>query len=884
MSRAAPAPALIRQSPRRQDALDRAHPPGCVSSQEASVSPTTSGPLAFPGNPQGSAPEGAEPMLAVSREQRNVNGMTAAVAITPESDDLEPVVIMEDELATAGASDRPDIDARLLHDVIAYAQARLAAGDGSAALRLIGADHPALVAAYQLGYLSRAWQSALGSVARRACTGRRLADTLVLPAYDAQGAVVDLFAIHARAQGGAYVGLHDPPRGLLAPRLATAHTALTVTDSLRIVARRFAAGHTDALLLRGPTDAQANASRLAAAGVQRVLVRTRNNAEPIAAALRSAGIAVAVVSAHEQSDDVGYDAALPPSPPPRGSGHEDDADLIGAGDHIGNTHLLPDDDIPVVSAAVQLAAAPSPPSTPANALTLVSHDQQAERATFTIGSVTYVVEVPHDESMTRIDLVTRHAGHVHREVVDLAVDAARNRYAGNAALRCGVAAPVIAAHLPLLLGAVQTLRAVAETKPDDGAVDVPDGAERDAALTMLRSPTLLGQLTADLTTLGWVGEDTAKQVLLLTAISRKLPEPLWAIRTASREITGSHGLDLIAALMPPEDLIHVSRLTNAALAYQNAHALHHKLLVIDDATTLSPEVILALRVLKQRGALSQAVVPRHNLSGSARTQTIEVRGPIAVVSATAGRLDDALTASCCLVPVDESADQTARVLAAERVRYAQPGGGCDAVTRTAIIQRHHTLNRLIVRRPVVIPFADRIQFPATTLRSRHEQARFLGLIAASALLHQYLRLTDRGHVVADERDFTRTVSLAEAAGIGAEPELGRPATVLLHALHHTGITTFTSDSALALLPHWGRTSFRSAVADLLRLDYVVSPEGGRGQRRSYSLIAGQQPASRPVITLRPVTTEAELVSWSVVGQFATDQLNSSPRAEIDAVG
>ena len=32
------------------------------------------------------------------------------------------------------------------------------------------------------------------------------------------------------------------------------------------------------------------------------------------------------------------------------------------------------------------------------------------------------------------------------------------------------------------------------------------------------------------------------------------------------------------------------------------------------------------------------------------------------------------------------------------------------------------------------------------------------------------------------------------------------------------------------------------------------PDGGRGQRRSYTLIAGQQPAQRP-ITLRPVTTD-----------------------------
>ena len=805
--------------------------------------------------------------------------------------DHDPIVVLDDDETLTSTSDQPAIDPRLLHDVVAYAQARLVAGDGASALRLVGAECPTLVEAYRLGYLPRAWQSALGSAARRAIAGRRLADTLVLPAYDAHGAVVDLLAIHARAQGGAYVGLCDHPRGLLAPRLATVHAALTVTDSLRVVARCFSAGRTDVLLLRGIADAETNAARLHAAGVRRVLVRTRTHAEAIAEVLRSAGIATAVASAHPQSDDVGYDAvrpaphrALDPAEP---TISDATAAVSGA---RASMPILPDDDQPPTPAASPSVRPASDASTaPASAgLTLVSHDRHTERATFTSGPLTYVIEVPHDDQTSRLDVVIRHAGHVHRDVVDLAVDAARTRFAGNAALRCRVEVATITTHLSLLLAEVRRLVAREAAPVVDERAAVPAGPERDAALALLRDQTLLDRLASDLTTLGWIGEDAAKQVLLLTAISRKLPEPLWAIRTASREITGSHGLDLIAALTPAEDLIHVSRLTNAALAYQDAHALHHKLLVIDEATALTPEVLLALRVLRHRGALSQAVVPRHNLSGSSRTQTIEVRGPIAVLSATAGRLDDALTASCCLVPVDESADQTARVLAAERVRYAQPGGGCDAATRTAIIQHHHTLNRLITRRPVVIPFADRIQFPATTLRSRSDQARFLGLIAASALLHQYQRLTDRGHVVADVRDFDLAVSLASTASIGVEHDhdLGRPATVLRTALQRAGLTSFTNDTVRSLLPHWGRTSFRSGVADLIDHGYVTADTGGKGTTGRYTLVAtSTEPSPRArLITLRPVTTAAEVVRWSVVGQFATDQLNSRPRAEIDAVG
>jgi len=797
--------------------------------------------------------------------------------------DQEPIVILDDD----PISTPHEIPAHVLHDVVRYAQARLVAGVGADALRQLGVDHPALIAAYRIGYLPLDWQEACGRVVRQAFSGHRLANTIVVPAFDASGTIVDLLAVHPRVRGGAYVGIQDPPRGLLAPAIATTHHELTITDSLRVAARRFVAGSTDALVLRGPADAMANAARLHAAGVRRVLVRTRMNADAIAAALRSAGIATAVVSAHAQWDGVGYDAVMLPvaavvaESAPSASASADEGAAADVSSVPSASPLLPADTVDDPhdpGAATSAAASPACPR-------LVTHDRQAERATFTMGAITYVVEVPHDDTTTRLEVVIRHTGQVHRELVDLAVVAARSRFAGNAALRCGLAAASIAEHLPHLLAGVQavhqTTTAPLVAEPDA----VLPGPERDEALALLRSPNLIDFLVSDLDTLGWVGEADARCVLLLTAVSRKLPEPLWAIRTASGDVTGSHGVDLIAALTPPEDLLHVSRLSNAALGYQDAHALQHKLLVIDEATALSSETLLALRVLRHRGALSQAVVPRHNLSGSARTQTIEVRGPIAVLSATAGRLDQTLTASCCLVPVDESPAQTARVLAAERQRYAAPPASRDAA-RATIIRRHHTLQRLLARRPVVIPFVDRIEFPATVLRSRSAQARFLGLVAASALLHQHQRLSDQGHVVADVRDAELAATLTAAAGIGVDHDhgLGRPATVLLTALRDAGLTSFTADDVRTLLPHWGRTSFRSAVADLLRLDYVSSPEGGRGQRRSYTLIAGQQPAQRPTITRHPVTTAAELVSWSVVGQFATSQLNSRPRPEIDAVG
>jgi hypothetical protein len=481
-------------------------------------------------------------------------------------------------------------------------------------------------------------------------------------------------------------------------------------------------------------------------------------------------------------------------------------------------------------------------------LTLVAHDQQSDRATFTIGLATYVVEVPHDDQTTRLSVVSRVNGQVYSEVIDLAVSAARNRFAGNAALRFGIASDVIAGHLPLLLTAVQQLRVESDRVDESDPVIEPTGEARESALQRLRSGDLLNGMIADLTTLGWVGEDSAKRLLVLAAISRKSPAPLWALRVSDSIFSESHQLNYLAEITPSEDLVHVSRLTNAALSYQAANALRHKLLLIDDTATLTNEVVLALQILQKRGALSQSVVPRHNLSGSSRALITEIRGPLSVIAATSAQQHKKLGFNCCHIPADTSAEHVQHVLAAERAQYAKPTRQHDA-TRQSMMTRCHNLQRLLQRYPVIIPFAERIHFPDELLRQPGMQTRFLGVIAASALLHQYQRLRDDGHIIADERDFQIALDLSSLL-CGSEPSaLGVPATTLLNAVRKAGLTSFTQATIRGLLPEWRRRSFRTAVAELVREEFITDENTGRGIQHTYHVVADTEQEMIPAITL-----------------------------------
>ncbi len=166
---------------------------------------------------------------------------------------------------------------------------------------------------------------------------------------------------------------------------------------------------------------------------------------------------------------------------------------------------------------------------------------------------------------------------------------------------------------------------------------------------------------SDLAALGWVGEENAKRLLYLATVSRKLNAPISAALLASSGAGKSKSLETIAELTAPEDRIHVSRLTESSLYYHDGDSLSHKLLIVDEADALTPEVLVSLRVLQTRGALTQSHVVR-NPDGTSATHFIEARGPVAVITSTAGKLDEQMLSRCFEIPVDESQEQTERVL------------------------------------------------------------------------------------------------------------------------------------------------------------------------------------------------------------------------------
>jgi len=729
----------------------------------------------------------------------------------------------------------PEITAKALHDLHAFAVGRLHAGEAAEALDVFEADVPELIQAYAVGYLPANYQSALSRPMRRMFAGQRLGNCLIIPATDEQGAIVDLLALRAHSNDLRVTGCFDQPRGLLGAGVVAAADQLIVTDTLRWAARLMRQGYRDLQLVRGPADAKANAARIAVAGVRQVTVRARRHADEIAAALRSVGLFIAV----EREPVTGDDHVRVPTKvvPPPTSMPAPQQPRLADGVHDANA-------TPVTVETGD--DAPDEPAIPP--LLLVELDAQQDVGIFEAGPVRYAVELG-DADQPQRSVTVRRGGATHQDRIKLNVRAQVERFAASASRRVDLPPTRILGHLHEAWTTIREHEEAADSLP----VVVLDEAEQDQAEALLRDPSLLHRVADDLTALGWPGEDRAKGLLYLAATSRLLPRPLWAVYLATAGAAPWQGLGLVASLMPPEACVVFHRLTETSLRQAGGGDLRHKLLLVDRAETLRPEGAIALRSMQEWGSVGWQQVRSAEGDASQRVGLVgEARGPVAVLAAAAGDLDRRCRDCFLHVTVDESPEQTAQVLAAQRQQHARSATVVDEVR--AIIDQHHAIQRLLRPAAVVIPFAERIAFPMTSIRHRDEFAAFLTLIEASALLHQFQRERDGdGAVIAAEADFAIVRDLTQGLLGAASDGLSRQAGRLLGQMWAAGSTDYSTRDVAAMEPDWTRWVRRSVLQELADLGYIEATgneRGGRGHERRY-LLRGEAAPQRGQVHLRP---------------------------------
>ena len=111
-------------------------------------------------------------------------------------------------------------------------------------------------------------------------------------------------------------------------------------------------------------------------------------------------------------------------------------------------------------------------------------------------------------------------------------------------------------------------RRAAEKAKDDQDIDPLEATPREteeAALDLLRSQRLFGQISDDIAAIGIAGEEQLRVLLYVIMTSRLLDRPLSAIVQGASASGKSYIIEKVAKLIPPEAIVQAHDFTDQAL-------------------------------------------------------------------------------------------------------------------------------------------------------------------------------------------------------------------------------------------------------------------------------------------------------------------------------
>jgi DNA primase len=804
------------------------------------------------------------------------------------------------------ACDQPDVrpaeevvsdvdDQALLRQVIDYYHATLKQSpEALAYLAKRGLTHPELIEHFQLGYANRTLGYQLPArqrVARerlqaqlerigiyRSSGHEHLNGSLIVPVITLAGDIAEVYGrkIGVRLREGTPLHLYlpGPHRGVFNEQGLVGQEEIILCEALIDALTFWCAGYrnvTSSYGIEGFTDEHVAAFQRH--GVKRVLIAYDADAAGDSAAgklatrLMSEGFDCYRCRFPKGSDANQY--ALDVTPAPKSLGL-----VIRQAEWLGNgaapTRDVHEPHIDVPSLVAELEAAKAeiptdlvlpeppayrvPPSAPATAAAVSDRGE----LTLTLGERIYRVR-GIDKNLSyeqlKVWIKASCADFVHVDTIELYQAKQRAVWIKQASVELGVSEEIVKADLGKLLRAVeQRQEAVIQERLQPAAAALTPAltpAQHDAALALLRDPQLIERIGADVEAIGVVGEGANALVAYLACVSRKLDKPLAVLIQSTSAAGKSTLMDALLALMPESERVHYSAMTGQSLFYLGEQSMKHKILAIAEEEGVR-QAGYALKVLQSQGELTIASTGKDPATGQLVTQTYRVEGPVMLfLTTTAIDVDEELLNRCLVLTINESREQTAAIQTRQRASRTLAGLLTKARS-DEVLATHRAAQQLLRPLAVVNPFAERLTFASDRVRTRRDHQKYLALIDAIALLHQYqrpIRTAPHGsrtieYVEVTAGDITLANGLAhEVLGRSLDelpPQTRRllgqivayvEAQCQVQALERS-VLRFTRRE-LREATHWGDTQLKVHLARLEDHEYLVVHR--RGLRHEYEL-------------------------------------------------
>lgn len=260
-------------------------------------------------------------------------------------------------------------------------------------------------------------------------------------------------------------------------------------------------------------------------------------------------------------------------------------------------------------------------------------------------------------------------------------------------------------------------------------------SERQSAIDFLESPDLMERTKQAIAQSGIVGEADNALRMLLIFTTRLRSHPLHVISLGASGTGKTYLQEKVGELIPEEDKIEITTLSDNAFYYFERNELSNKLILIEDYDGVM-SALYPIRELQSKKHITKTVTIK-DTKGTTRTIHLRVEGPVCVAGCTTKEqiYEDNANRSF-LIYLDESVEQDELIMAYQRKASA---GNIDQETEHSIKELLKNTQRLLEPLNVVNPYAESLKLPSEVLKPRRTNSHYLQFIEAVTFYHQKQR-------------------------------------------------------------------------------------------------------------------------------------------------
>jgi predicted transcriptional regulator len=251
---------------------------------------------------------------------------------------------------------------------------------------------------------------------------------------------------------------------------------------------------------------------------------------------------------------------------------------------------------------------------------------------------------------------------------------------------------------------------------------------------LLKTKDLLNHTNNLIGKSGVIGEENNRLLMYIIFTSRKMANPLHIISMGASGTGKSHLQETVAKLIPEEDTLSVTDLSESSFYYFDTNELSHKLMLIEDLDG-AESALYPLRELQSKKTITKTLVER-KVSGQ-KTVHRTVHGPVCVAGCTTKEqiYEDNANRSF-LIHIDQSTAQDQKIMQFQRQLSA---GKINMLEQQQIRTLLKNSQRILKPLKVVNPYAELLELPSSVFKPRRTNAHYLHFIEAVTFYNQYQR-------------------------------------------------------------------------------------------------------------------------------------------------